>query len=79
MFQELCKLLGIRKTRNTSFRPCGNGFIERFNRTLQHSLAVYTSQEQTDWDSHIPYTLLGYRSAVHSSTGYTPNELMYGW
>ena len=64
---------------HTSFRPCGNGFIERFNRTLQHSLAVYTSQEQTDWDSHLPYILLGYRSAIHSSTGFTPNELMYGW
>ena len=79
LFQELCRLLGIKKTRNTSFRPCGNGFIERFNRTLQHSLAVYTSQEQTDWDSHLPYILLGYRSAIHSSTGFTPNELMYGW
>ena len=34
VFQELCELLEIRKTRTSRKNPKGNGQIERFNRTL---------------------------------------------
>ena len=71
-------MLRVRKTRTTSFHPSGNGFIERCNRTLQNSLKLYTHQNQRDWDLHIPYMNMAYRSSVHSSTGYTPNEVLLG-
>ena len=34
LFQEICSLLEIKKTRSTPYRPQSNGLIERFNRTL---------------------------------------------
>jgi len=41
-------------------------------------LSMYTSEEQDDWDKHLPYALFAYRTAKHSSTGYTPFYLVYG-
>ena len=38
LFQEICRLLNIKKTRSTSYRPSSNGLIERFNGTLGRML-----------------------------------------
>lgn len=36
-FLQNCKMLEISKTRTTPYRPCANGQIERYNRTIfQH-------------------------------------------
>lgn len=37
-------------------------------------LTAYVSDQQHDWDKHLPYVVMAYRSAV----GYTPNILMLG-
>ena len=34
LFKEVCKLLGVRKTRTTPYNPKSDGMVERFNRTL---------------------------------------------
>ena len=33
LFQEICRLLNIKNTRTTSYRPCSNGLIEMFDGT----------------------------------------------
>ena len=78
VFQECCKLLGIRKTRTTPLHPESDGMVERFNRTLGQELAKRCRHGQEDWDLHLPTILMSYRSAVHESTGYTPAHLMTG-
>jgi hypothetical protein len=78
LFGEVCSLLGIHKTRTTPFHPKSDGMVERFNQTLATMLTAYVSEHQNDWDSHLPYILMTYRSAEHDSTGYTPNMSMYG-
>ena len=78
LFQELCEMLGIRKTRTTAFHPKSDGMVERFNKTLATMLSAYVSDHQHDWDRHLPYVLMAYRSAQHESTGYSPNMLMLG-
>ena len=79
LFQDLCKLFGVRKSRTTSFRPSGNGFIERWNRTLQHLLKLFTSEDQLDWDLQLPYVLWHIDQLLKVVLGYSPNELMLGW
>ncbi|XP_061185787.1 uncharacterized protein K02A2.6-like [Saccostrea echinata] len=78
MFKDICSLLGIRKTRTTAFHPKSDGMVERFNKTLATMLSAYVLDHQTDWDKHLPYVLMAYCSAIHESTGYTPNMLMLG-
>lgn len=77
---EICRMLGIKKTRTCPLHPQGDGFIERFNRTL---LSMVTSlldpdEEQKDWDEKIPFAMLAYRSAVQESTGESPAMMMLG-
>ena len=78
VFQETCRLLGIKKTRTTPLRPQSAGLVERFNKTLTQGLAKYCSSNQRDWDEHLSTLLMAYRSAVHEATAYTPAELMLG-
>ncbi|KAK3102810.1 hypothetical protein FSP39_014067 [Pinctada imbricata] len=78
LFQEMCSLLGIHKTRTTPYHPQSDGMVERFNRTLATMLSAYVNERQSDWDTFIPYVMMAYRSVRHETTGFTPNRLMLG-
>ncbi|VDI29924.1 Hypothetical predicted protein [Mytilus galloprovincialis] len=78
IFTEVCKLLEIHKTRSTSYRPCSNGIIERFNATLEGMIRSFVNKNANDWDLHIGILMAAYRSTVHPATGYSPNMLMLG-
>ena len=78
LFQQVCRLLDIDKTRTTSRRPQSDGMVERFNRTLECMLTMYVEKHQNCWDEYLPYVMLAYRSSVHESTGFSPSMLMLG-
>ena len=78
LFLELCKMLNIRKTRTTPYHPQSDGLVERFNRTLASMLRAYVNEHHTDWDEHLPYVLMAYRSTEQETTGCSPNYLMLG-
>ena len=78
LFQELCLLLDIDKTRTTAYHPQSDGLVERFNLTLENMLSKYIASDQRDWDSHLPMLMLAYRSSIHESTGQTPAAMMFG-
>ncbi|KAL6459687.1 hypothetical protein MHYP_G00314460 [Metynnis hypsauchen] len=75
---EVCRILGIHKTRTTPLHPQSDGLVERFNRTQAAQLAMVVGKNQHDWDRHLPVVLLAYRSAVQETTGFTPALLMFG-
>ncbi|KAJ8380778.1 hypothetical protein SKAU_G00015560 [Synaphobranchus kaupii] len=75
---EVCKRLGVTKTRTTPLHPQSDSLIERFNCTLATQLAILASQHQWDWDRHLPLVLWAYRSAVQESSQLTPASLMFG-
>ena len=78
LFKELCRLLGIVKTRTSAYHPEGDGMIERFNRTVVSMLSNYVSDNQRDWDRHLPQVMMAYRSSKHESTKYPPFFMMFG-
>jgi len=78
VFYSVCEALGIKKTRTTALHPQSDGMVERMNRTLVNYLEKVVSDHQRDWDQHIPFFLLAYRSAVHESTGQTPASIVFG-
>ena len=78
LFQEMCKLLNIRKSRTSGYRPSANGQAEIKNRVLMSAIRCFVSKNQRDWDIFVPLIASALRSAVNRHTGYTPNELMLG-
>ncbi|KAJ8349026.1 hypothetical protein SKAU_G00276150 [Synaphobranchus kaupii] len=78
LLAEVCKRLGVTKTRTTPLHPQSDGLVEQFNRTLATQLAILASQHQRDWDRHLPLVLWAYRSAVQESSQLTPAALMFG-
>eukprot|EP00644_Phytophthora_capsici_P001694 jgi/Phyca11/107793/e_gw1.14.352.1 len=60
------------------YRPALLGLVERFHRTWKDMVAILVSEAQDDWDAWLPCAAYAYNGARHSSTGYSPNELMMG-
>ena len=65
VFQRMCELLDIDKTRTTALHPQSDGMVVRFNRTLENQSAIFVEKNQEDWDRWIPFVLMAYRSSVH--------------
>ncbi|CAG2225233.1 unnamed protein product [Mytilus edulis] len=78
LFKIMCEKLGVQKTHSTPYRPQSSGLVERYNRTLKQMLSMFVNEHRNDWDEHIPYLMMAYRSTVHSTTKCTPNSLMLG-
>ena len=78
LVQELCRLLGIAKTRTTPYHSQSDDMIERLNRTLLNMLSISVQDKERDWDLHLPSVMLAYRTSVHETTEETPFQLMFG-
>jgi len=50
--------------------------VERFNRLLLQTLWSYVQVKQ-EWEIYFMLMLYAYSTAIYSSTGYSPFELMY--
>lgn len=84
---EVCKLLGVKKTRITPYYPQSDGLVERFHHTLLDMLSTAALKHPCDWESHTWRLCLAYNSNVQLTTGYAwmfgcqvlmPTDLMYG-
>ncbi len=75
---EVCDMLRIAKTYSTVYWPQANGMAERCNRTHLAMLRAVVSEQQDNWDDHLPAVLSAYRSTPHCSTGLSPYRMVYG-
>ena len=48
VYQEMCKSMGIDKTRTTVRRPQSHGMVKRANRSIQNMISSYISDTQDD-------------------------------
>ena len=78
LFQEMCRLLGMTKTRTTPLHPQSDGMVERMNRTIEAQLSMFVQDHQRDWDEFIPLLMMAYRSSIHDTTKCSPAKLMLG-
>lgn len=79
VLRNTSKMLKIKKLQTTPFHPETNGGLERSHRVLKEYLRHYINKDQTNWDEWIPYSVYAYNTSIHTATGYTPFELVYGF
>ena len=78
LFQTICTLFEIIKTRTTAYRPCSNGQVERPNRTILQTTRCLIDKEKKKWDEYLPYIAMAMRATINRSTGFTPNMMVFG-
>lgn len=79
LFSRVCKLLGINRSLATPYHPETNGALERTHRTFKEFLRSYVNVELDDWDNWSQYAVYTYNTTPHTSTKFSPYELLYGF
>lgn len=75
---EVCRLLGVEKSRTTPYHPQSDGLVERFNRTLLDMLATAVGDHPFEWEHHLRRLCCAYNTSVHPTTRFSPFRLMFG-
>lgn len=77
LFRETCRIFKIKKLYTTPYRPQGN-YVERSHRDIKTYLRIFVNENKDNWDALMPMYVFKYNTSKHSSTGYTPYELVFG-
>ena len=78
-WRNLTSLLHIRLAMSSAHHPQHDGQTEIVNRTLETMLQAYTAQSKSSWADWLHLMEFTYNSTTHSSTGYSPFQLLYGF
>ena len=78
LLSSMYERLGIQALRTSPYHTQTDGLVERFNQTLKAMLRRFVDADARNWDTLLPYMLFAYREAPQSSTGFSPNELVFG-
>lgn len=57
VFEEMCHLLEINKTRSTEYHTESNGQIEDLHKTLRSMLKARVEDDPQSWDEHLDYCM----------------------
>jgi hypothetical protein len=78
VMQEFTKLISTCKTQTAPYRPQSNGLAERSNQTIEGILRCLVNGNRAGWDEHLQLAAMAYRATEHTSTGASPNLMVFG-
>jgi len=78
LFAQVLKQLKVQHNMSSAYHAQSQGALERFHQTLKSLLRSYCVELNQDWEEGLPWLLLAAREAVQDSTGFSPNELVFG-
>jgi hypothetical protein len=76
LWAALCSLLSIKHTQTTAYHPQSNGLVERFHRRLKDALRARAAG--ADWFVHLPWVMMGIRTAWREGSDFSPSEAVFG-
>jgi transposase InsO family protein len=76
VWAALMRQLGVQHVMTTAYHPQSNGAVERLHRRLKDALRARAAD--SSWPQHLPWVLLGIRSAPREQSGVSAAELVYG-
>lgn len=77
-FKEVCKLLNIKQLNSAAYHHQSIGALENTHKHLNSFLRIQTDNHSESWSTWLPFWSFCYNTSVHSSTKYTPYELVFG-
>ncbi len=77
-FSKVMQQLKVKHSISSAYHPQSQGVLERFHQTLKSLLRSYCVELDCDWEDGLPWMLLAIREVVQESTGFSPNELVFG-
>ena len=78
VLKQVKEMLGVKGTFTTPYRPQSNGLCERTNQTIEAILRTLVRENREQWDEVLSFALMAYRATPHTTTGFSPNMLVYG-
>lgn len=78
VFDEVCKLLQIKKLHSTAYHHQSIGALENSHKSLGNYFRIQTDGHPESWSTWLPFWCFSYNTSVHSQTQYTPFELVFG-
>lgn len=77
-FRELLNKYGVKQVFTAVYSPQSNS-SERLNRSILAAIRSYLVQDQREWDVHLPNICIALRSLFHTSLGYSPYYVLFGF
>lgn len=78
LFDHVLKQLGVKHNKASVHHAQCLRAVERFHQTLKSLLCGYCTTFGQDWEEGLPWLLLAASDVVHESTGFSPNEHVFG-
>ncbi|KAL2080855.1 hypothetical protein ACEWY4_022708 [Coilia grayii] len=78
MFAEVLEQLRVKHHQSTAYHAQSQGALERFHQTLKSLLRAYCVELNRDWEEGLPWLMLAAREVTQVSTGFSPNDLVFG-
>ena len=78
VMSTIYKALQIEIRLTASYNPACNGLVEQVNRNISSLLMVMVEDKIDEWPKHLNLLFSAYNASPHSTTGYSPNFLVYG-
>jgi hypothetical protein len=77
-WQELFRLGGTKLRMSTAYHPQSDGQTEIVNKVLQQYLRCFAHDKPTQWGQYLHWAEWHYNTAIHTTTGLTPFQVVYG-
>ena len=78
IMKHLYAMYGIEQSTTKPYNLHGNAQCEQFNCTMVGLLSSLLKEQKDNWPLHLPSLVFAYNAMPRSTTGYQPNELMFG-
>ena len=76
---QVFKKLETTFSMSSTNHPQSDGQTKRVNQIIEDMLRGYVGAKPTKWECYIPILEFAYNKSKHTSTGYSPFMLMYGF
>lgn len=78
LFKQVLQQLRVKHNCALAYHAQSQGALERFHQMLKSMLRSYGMEMRKDWEEGLPWLMLSAREVVQESTGFSPNDLVFG-